>query len=47
VSSPPPHGQERRRGPANGGAMFDAAIFTFLVAAVATPVSWWGLNRFG
>ena len=47
VSSRAPEGQERRRGPANGGAMFDAAIFAFLVAAVATPVSWWGLNRFG
>jgi hypothetical protein len=27
--------------------MIDAAIFALLVGAIATPVSWWGLNRFG
>jgi hypothetical protein len=37
--------QARRRDAANGGAMIDAAIFALLVGAIATPVSWWGLNR--
>src|ERR1700712_5007600 len=27
--------------------MIDATIFALLVGAVATPISWWGLNRFG
>jgi hypothetical protein len=45
VSRRPVRRQERERGSANGGAMIDAAIFALLVAAVATPVSWWGLNR--
>jgi hypothetical protein len=47
VSSRAPHGQECRRGAANAGAMIDATIFALLVGAIATPVSWWGLNRFG
>jgi hypothetical protein len=47
VSSRPPRRQERERRPANGGAMIDATIFALLVGAVATPISWWGLNRFG
>jgi hypothetical protein len=47
VSSPAPGGQERRRGAQNVGAMIDATIFALLVGAVATPISWWGLNRFG
>jgi hypothetical protein len=41
------HRQDRSHAPANRGAMFDAAIFAFLIGAVATSVSWWGLNRFG
>jgi hypothetical protein len=28
-------------------AMIDAALFALLVGAVATPVSWWGISRFG
>jgi hypothetical protein len=28
-------------------AMFDAALFALLVGAVATPLSWWGISRFG
>ena len=47
VSSRPASRQERERRAANGGAMIDAAIFALLVGAIATPVSWWGLNRFG
>jgi hypothetical protein len=47
VSSPTLRRQERRRGAANAGAMIDATIFALLVGAVATPISWWGLNRFG
>jgi hypothetical protein len=47
VSSRAPRRQERRRRPANAGAMIDATIFALLVGAIATPVSWWGLNRFG
>ena len=31
----------------NPPAMFDATIFALLVGAVATPISWWGLSRFG
>jgi hypothetical protein len=31
----------------SSGAMIDATIFALLVGAVATPISWWGLNRFG
>jgi hypothetical protein len=27
--------------------MIDATIFALLVGAVATPISWWGLSRFG
>jgi len=27
--------------------MIDATIFALLVGAVTTPISWWGLNRFG
>jgi hypothetical protein len=27
--------------------MIDAALFALLVGAVATPVSWWGISRFG
>jgi hypothetical protein len=33
--------------PLNTRAMIDATIFALLVGAVATPVSWWGLSRFG
>jgi hypothetical protein len=47
VSRPTPRRQERRRGTANAGAMIDATIFALLVGAIATPVSWWGLNHFG
>jgi hypothetical protein len=47
VSSRAPRPQERRRATANAGAMIDATIFALLVGAIATPVSWWGLNRFG
>jgi hypothetical protein len=47
VSSRAPRRQERRRRSANAGAMIDATIFALLVGAVAAPVSWWGLNRFG
>jgi hypothetical protein len=47
VSSRAPRRQERPRRSANAGAMIDATIFALLVAAIATPVSWWGLNRFG
>jgi hypothetical protein len=28
-------------------AMIDAALFALLVAAIAAPVSWWGISRFG
>ena len=45
VSSRPASRQERGRRAANAGAMIDAAIFALLVGAIATPVSWWGLNR--
>jgi len=27
--------------------MIDATIFALLIGAVATTISWWGLNRFG
>ena len=37
--------QDRGRRAANAGAMIDAAIFALIVGAIATPVSWWGLNR--
>ena len=40
-----PAGRSAGAAPANGGAMIDAAIFALLVGAIATPVSWWGLNR--
>jgi hypothetical protein len=40
--------REEGRGLAlNSPAMIDATIFALLVGAVATPVSWWGLSRFG
>jgi hypothetical protein len=45
VSIRGPRRQERERRSANPGAMIDAAIFALLVGAIATPVSWWGLNR--
>jgi hypothetical protein len=45
VSSRAARRQERERRAANGGAMIDAAIFALVVGAIATPVSWWGLNR--
>jgi hypothetical protein len=31
----------------NPPAMIDATIFALLVGAIATPISWWGLSRFG
>jgi len=39
--------QEAGAAPLNQRAMIDATIFALLVGAVATPISWWGLNRFG
>jgi hypothetical protein len=33
--------------PLNPRAMIDATLFALLVGAIATPVSWWGLSRFG
>jgi hypothetical protein len=47
VSSRAPARQERERRSAKPGAMIDAAVFALLVGAIATPVSWWGLSRFG
>jgi hypothetical protein len=45
VSSWPASRQDRGRRAANAGAMIGAAIFALIVGAIATPVSWWGLNR--
>jgi hypothetical protein len=39
--------QEAGAAPLNTRAMIDATIFALLVGAVAAPVSWWGLSRFG
>jgi hypothetical protein len=39
--------QEDGAAPLNPRAMIDATIFALLVGAVATPISWWGLSRFG
>jgi len=27
--------------------MIDAALFALMIGAIATPVSWWGISRFG
>jgi hypothetical protein len=35
------------RSAVNTTAMIDAAVFALLVAAIAAPVSWWGISRFG
>jgi hypothetical protein len=37
----------RGAAPLNPRAMIDATIFALLIGAVATPISWWGLSRFG
>jgi hypothetical protein len=47
VSSRVRSAQEDGARPLNPRAMIDATIFALLVGAVATPVSWWGLSRFG
>jgi hypothetical protein len=47
VSSRVRSAQEDGARPLNARAMIDATIFALLVGAVATPVSWWGLSRFG
>jgi hypothetical protein len=47
VSSRVRAAQEDGGGALNPRAMIDATIFALLVGAVATPVSWWGLSRFG
>ncbi|HEX6695913.1 MAG TPA: hypothetical protein VF080_03935 [Solirubrobacteraceae bacterium] len=39
--------QEGGAAPWNRAGMIDATIFALLVGAVTTPISWWGLNRFG
>ena len=39
--------EEGRAVALNPRAMIDATIFAVLVGAIATPVSWWGLSRFG
>ena len=46
VQSRPPR-EEGRAVAWNPPAMIDATIFALLVGAVATPVSWWGISRFG
>jgi hypothetical protein len=47
VSSRAPETQEAGAVALNRPAMIDATIFALLVGAVATPISWWGLSRFG
>jgi hypothetical protein len=47
VSSRARRAQEAGAAALNPPAMIDATIFALLVGAVATPISWWGLNRFG
>ena len=47
VSSPVRGTKEAGARALNPPAMFDATIFALLVGAVAAPVSWWGLSRFG